>query len=232
MAGVHARPGGPRPVRRRPGDQRRPRRAGERDRRRAAGRLLAALLHPLRRNLLTRMPKTAQPPSTCCRGTPGSGCVPAPAPRVHATTTGRCSRWPPTTPPTASPRPGSRCCWPAVTVTPAPSPSTAAGPWSRSPWRDWWQWCAAGGRSKEDFQACKNATGLDKGQVTTWTSWSTAALVAYAFLAIATAREHTQAGQGGADEIRMTPLTCHELLRLLRLLILPAPRRDAEHVLH
>ena len=47
----------------------------------------------------------------------------------------------------------------------------------------------------------KNATGLDKGQVTTWTSWhrwSTAALVAYAFLAIATAREHTQAGQGGA----------------------------------
>ena len=30
----------------------------------------------------------------------------------------------------------------------------------------------------------------------------------------------------------MTPLTCHELLRLLQLLILPAPRRDAEHVLH
>lgn len=87
---------------------------------------------------------------------------------------------------------------------------------------------------EEDFQACKNATSLDKGQVTTWTSWhrwSTAALVAYAFLAIATTLERTD-GERDADETDLIPLTCHELLRLLRLLMLPAPRRDADHILH
>jgi hypothetical protein len=86
---------------------------------------------------------------------------------------------------------------------------------------------------EEDFQACKNATSLDKGQVTTWTSWhrwSTAALVAYAFLAIATALERAGHADDGADE-ELIPLTCHELLRLLRLLTLPEPCRDAEHVL-
>jgi SRSO17 transposase len=85
---------------------------------------------------------------------------------------------------------------------------------------------------EEDFQAAKQATGLDKGQVTTWTSWhrwNTAALIAYAFLAIATALAHDTPAPAEADLI---PLTCHELLRLLRLLILPAPRRDGEHVLH
>jgi SRSO17 transposase len=86
---------------------------------------------------------------------------------------------------------------------------------------------------EEDFQACKNATGLDKGQVTTWTSWhrwSTAALVAYAFLAVATALERADGGQD-ADEAGLIPLSCHELLRLFRLLMLPMPRRDAKHVL-
>ena len=43
LAGVPALPGRPRPVRRRAGDQRRPRRAGERHRRRAARRRVAAL---------------------------------------------------------------------------------------------------------------------------------------------------------------------------------------------
>ena len=85
---------------------------------------------------------------------------------------------------------------------------------------------------EEDFQAAKQATGLDKGQVTTWTSWhrwSTAALSAYAFLAVATALAHDTPAP---DTPGLVPLSCHELLRLLRLLILPAPRRDAEHVLH
>lgn len=88
---------------------------------------------------------------------------------------------------------------------------------------------------EEDFQACKNATALDKGQVTTWTSWhrwSVAALVAYAFLAVATALERTRHDHGeDPAEPELIPLTCHELLRLLRLLMLPAPRRDAQHVL-
>ncbi|MFD8525662.1 hypothetical protein ACFV2D_37725 [Streptomyces capillispiralis] len=45
---------------------------------------------------------------------------------------------------------------------------------------------------EEDFRGAKHATGLDKGQVTTWASWhrwSTAALVAYAFLAVTAAPE-------------------------------------------
>jgi SRSO17 transposase len=89
---------------------------------------------------------------------------------------------------------------------------------------------------EEDFQACKNATALDKGQVTTWTSWhrwSVIALVAYAFLAVATAIERAESAEHqDENEAEMIPLTCHELLRLLRLLILPVPRRDAEQILH
>jgi SRSO17 transposase len=88
---------------------------------------------------------------------------------------------------------------------------------------------------EEDFQTAKNAAGLDKGQVTTWTSWhrwSTAALAAYAFLAIATALERQdQAGGDTPGEVAMVPISCPELLRLLRLLILPPPRRDTEHAL-
>ncbi|MER8157504.1 transposase [Streptomyces sp. NPDC094472] len=70
---------------------------------------------------------------------------------------------------------------------------------------------------EEDFQACKNATALDKVQVTTWTSWqrwSTAALVACAFLAVATALERAAHGEDeDAAEPELIPLTCHELLR-------------------
>jgi SRSO17 transposase len=95
-------------------------------------------------------------------------------------------------------------------------------------------------KTEEDFQACKNAASLDKGQVTTWTSWHrwpvaalVAALVAYAFLAVATALERAAGGEGeNPEDAGLIPLTCHELLCLLRLLMLPAPRRDADQVLH
>lgn len=88
---------------------------------------------------------------------------------------------------------------------------------------------------EEDFQACKNATGLDKGQVTTWTSWhrwSTAALVAYTFLAVATAleRESTDA-TSNPDQAGQIPLNCHELLRLLRELVFRRPLRELAHIL-
>jgi SRSO17 transposase len=88
-------------------------------------------------------------------------------------------------------------------------------------------------RIEEDFQTAKNTTSLDKGQVTTWTSWhrwSTAALVAYAFLAVTAALERNT--PDGDRHIDLVPVSCHELLRLLRLLVLPTPRRDADHILH
>jgi hypothetical protein len=88
-------------------------------------------------------------------------------------------------------------------------------------------------RIEEDFQTAKSTTGLDKGQVTTrasWHRWSTAALVAYAFLAVTAALERDKPDDHRL--IDLVPLTCHELLRLLRLLILPTPRRDADHILH
>ena len=89
---------------------------------------------------------------------------------------------------------------------------------------------------EEDFQACKNATSLDKGQVTTWKSWhrwSVAALVAYAFLAVAAALERGDQCEGaGPAQLDLIPISCHELLRLLRQLILSKPVRDLAHVLH
>jgi hypothetical protein len=86
-------------------------------------------------------------------------------------------------------------------------------------------------RIEELFQGMKATVGLDQGQVTRWTSWhrwSCAALTAYAYLAITTAQAAAQ-DSGDAD---LVPLTCRELLRLLRQLLLPAPRRDAAHVQH
>ncbi|MEU1629605.1 IS701 family transposase [Streptomyces sp. NPDC020096] len=88
---------------------------------------------------------------------------------------------------------------------------------------------------EEDFQLCKSATGLDKGQVITWTPWhrwSTAALAAYAFLAVVTALERdAQHQRDDPDEAGLIPISCPELLRLLRVMILPAPKRDATHAL-
>lgn len=96
---------------------------------------------------------------------------------------------------------------------------------------------AAGGHrvpaleDRERLPSCEEYR-RDKGQVTTWrcwNRWSTAALVAYAFLAVATAHEAAETTPAGLE---LVPLSRFELLRLLRLLILPAPCRDAGHVLH
>jgi SRSO17 transposase len=93
---------------------------------------------------------------------------------------------------------------------------------------------------EELFQLAKGVTGLDQGQVTRWTSWhrwSCAALVAYAFLAVATALTAPIEQEATERESRTDPdlplaiaLTSRELLRLLRQLLLPAPRRDRDHV--
>ncbi|WP_241757121.1 IS701 family transposase [Streptomyces sp. WAC00263] len=86
---------------------------------------------------------------------------------------------------------------------------------------------------EETFQLAKGHTGLDQGQVTCWNSWmrwSLFSLIATGVLALTLAA----AGQetGAARPARLIPLTCPELVRLLRALVLPAPVRDRDHVLH
>ncbi|GAB2822430.1 hypothetical protein GCM10027073_61240 [Streptomyces chlorus] len=84
---------------------------------------------------------------------------------------------------------------------------------------------------EETFQLGKTFTGLDEGQVTCWNSWmrwtlfSLAASAVFALTAAAT----TTASPAGP--VRLVPLTCPELVRLLRAFVLTPPVRDAEHVL-
>jgi SRSO17 transposase len=86
---------------------------------------------------------------------------------------------------------------------------------------------------EEDFQITKRCTGLDSGQVRTWTSWhrwSTAALTAYAILVAGTLLEHQATSDDETDEL--VPISCPELQHLLATTILPAPRRDRAHIEH
>lgn len=90
-------------------------------------------------------------------------------------------------------------------------------------------------RIEEDFQAAKGLTGLDQGQVTTWTSWhrwSLISLIAYALLAITTSQE--RGGSTGVHDGNFVPVSCRELVKLLRRFVLPPARQDIdlEHALH
>ena len=83
---------------------------------------------------------------------------------------------------------------------------------------------------EEDHQLGKQAARLDSGQVTTWTSWhrwTAISLLAYAFLAVAAALQRARDGSTGA--LRLIPVTIPELLRHLRGIIIPEPRRDKAH---
>jgi len=76
-------------------------------------------------------------------------------------------------------------------------------------------------RIEESFQAAKGLTGLDQHQVRRWTSWhrwTTLAMLAHAFLAVATAieRDATPAPDG------MIELTVNEFRRLFDALLLAA----------
>jgi SRSO17 transposase len=76
-------------------------------------------------------------------------------------------------------------------------------------------------RIEESFQAAKGLTGLDQHQVRRWTSWhrwTTLAMLAHAFLAVATAieRDHTPAPAG------LIELTVNEFRRLFDALLLGA----------
>ena len=78
-------------------------------------------------------------------------------------------------------------------------------------------------RIEESFQAAKGLTGLDQHQVRRWTSWhrwTTLAMLAHAFLAVATAAERdTQPTPTG-----LITLTVNEFRRLFDALLLAAKR--------
>jgi SRSO17 transposase len=89
-------------------------------------------------------------------------------------------------------------------------------------------------RIEEDHQLNKQAAGLDSGQVIRWRSWhrwTAVCLLAYIYLAVAVAlqREHDASSDPDAGLI---PVTIPELLRLLRDIVIPPPRRDRAHRLH
>ena len=85
-------------------------------------------------------------------------------------------------------------------------------------------------RIEEDHQLSKQVSGLDSGQVTTWTSWhrwTAISLLAYAFLAVAAASQ--RALDRCAGLLELIPVTIPELLRQLRDTVIPGPRRDRAH---
>ncbi len=86
-------------------------------------------------------------------------------------------------------------------------------------------------RIEETFQLAKGHAGLDQGQATCWNSWmrwSLFSLIATTVLALTATAVHDAV----EDEHALVPLSCPELIRLLRALVLPPPVRDREHVLH
>ncbi|WP_406190597.1 hypothetical protein OG331_51190 [Streptomyces sp. NBC_01017] len=85
-------------------------------------------------------------------------------------------------------------------------------------------------RIEETFQLTKGFTGLDQGQVTCWNSWmrwSLFSLFAAVVLALTAAAIH----EGSERQPGLVPLTCPELIRLLRAIVLPPAARDRDHVL-
>jgi SRSO17 transposase len=86
-------------------------------------------------------------------------------------------------------------------------------------------------RIEEDHQLTKQVSGLDSGQVTTWTSWhrwTAISLLAYAFLAVAaTCQRALDAAAGTLAEL--IPVTVPELIRQLRGTVIPDPRSDRPH---
>ncbi|HXT91916.1 MAG TPA: IS701 family transposase [Trebonia sp.] len=85
-------------------------------------------------------------------------------------------------------------------------------------------------RIEEDHQQSKQVTGLDSGQVTTWTSWhrwTAVSLLAYIYLAVAAALQRALDEDGALAGL--IPVTIPELLRQLRGTVIPEPRRDPAH---
>jgi SRSO17 transposase len=89
-------------------------------------------------------------------------------------------------------------------------------------------------RIEEDHQLSKQVAGLDAGQVIRWTSWhrwTALCLLAYLYLTVAVAVQRDQ--DAGSDlDTGLIPVTVPELLRLLRDVVIPPPRRDRAPRLH
>ena len=89
-------------------------------------------------------------------------------------------------------------------------------------------------RIEEDHQLTKQVAGLDAGQVIRWKSWhrwTAVCLLAYIYLAVAVALQR-QHDAGSGPDAGLIPVTVPELLRLLRDIVIPPPRRDRAHRLH
>jgi SRSO17 transposase len=89
-------------------------------------------------------------------------------------------------------------------------------------------------RIEEDHQLAKQVAGLDAGQVIRWKSWhrwTAVCLLAYLYLAVAVALQRQNEAGSGLDA-GLIPVTVPELLRLLRDIVIPPPRRDRAHRLH
>ena len=83
-------------------------------------------------------------------------------------------------------------------------------------------------------QLSKQAAGLDAGQVIRWKSWhrwTAICLLAYLYLAVAVALQREHDAGSGLDA-GLIPVTVPELLRLLRGIVIPPPRRERAHRLH
>ena len=80
-------------------------------------------------------------------------------------------------------------------------------------------------RIEEDHQQSKQVSGLDSGQVTTWTSWHR--WTAISLLAAAAAWQRARDEDAGI--LGLIPVTIPELLRQLRGTVIPEPRRDRAH---
>jgi hypothetical protein len=105
-------------------------------------------------------------------------------------------------------------CWSPVPVPLAKLISVAVARW----------------KIEEDHQQSKQVSGLDSGQVTTWTSWhrwTAICLLAYIFLAVAAALQRARDEDAGI--LGLIPITIPELLRQLRGTVIPEPRRDRAH---
>jgi SRSO17 transposase len=87
---------------------------------------------------------------------------------------------------------------------------------------------------QEDHQLAKQSTGLDAGQVIRWRSWhrwTAICLLAYIYLAVAVAVQRQHDTSSNLDT-GLIAITVPELLRLLRDIVIPPPRRDRAHRLH
>ena len=93
---------------------------------------------------------------------------------------------------------------------------------------------AARWRIEEDHQLAKQSCGLDAGQVIRWRSWhrwTVMTLLAYALLVAATALQRQRDADLLLDDLQLIAIAIPELLRQLRGVLIPDPRRDPAHKL-